>query len=125
MIRPTRDPGTRTDVELQEFWLENLRSCQTLNQLRQSAFYAGCGVHLERCLTTPQVYSSARPVPGLRSFLRVAQWKIEKGKRFQQILERLQTDPVSDHLPIYADIDLSYLDTSNQSRTSRMERVQT
>ena len=79
---------------MQEFWLENLRRYQTLDQLRKSVFFAGCGVHLERYLSTPQVFSSPHAAPRLQSFLRVAQWNIEKGKRFQPILELLQTDPV-------------------------------
>jgi endonuclease/exonuclease/phosphatase family metal-dependent hydrolase len=72
------------------FWLENLQRYQTLKELRHSDFYADCGMQIEQFLATPQIVVSPRAVPRLSSFLRVAQWNIEKGKQFHAILQLLE-----------------------------------
>lgn len=81
-------------MELQHFLLENLRAHKTIAGLRKSAFYADYGKQLESFLKTPQLFACPGARPRLRSFLRVAQWNIEKGKRFHEILDCLQSDDV-------------------------------
>jgi endonuclease/exonuclease/phosphatase family metal-dependent hydrolase len=81
-------------MQSQAYWLENLRKYERLDQLKRSAFFAECGEQIESHLRTPQVFSSSGANPRLPSFLRMAQWNIEKGKRFGSILDRLQTDEI-------------------------------
>ena len=79
---------------MQPCWLENLRKYKTLDILRRSTFFADCGEQIEQFLKTPQIASYPGASPRLDSFLRAAQWNIEKGKRFDAILDRLQTDEI-------------------------------
>ncbi len=81
-------------MELQGFVLENLRAHRTIAGLHQSAFYADYGKQLESFLKTPQFYACPGARPRLRSFLRMAQWNIEKGKRFHEVLDRLLSDEI-------------------------------
>lgn len=75
-------------------WVDNLRRYRTIAHLKKSAFFAECGARLETYLSTPQTFPHAAAVPRLGSFLRIAQWNIEKGKRFDPILDQLKNDPV-------------------------------
>jgi endonuclease/exonuclease/phosphatase family metal-dependent hydrolase len=77
-------------MEMQASWIENLRKYKTLAELRQSKFFADYGEQIERSLGTPEIVPFPASVPRLDSFLRVAQWNIEKGKCFDAILDRLQ-----------------------------------
>ncbi len=79
---------------MQPGWLDNLRRYKTLDELRRSAFFAEYGKQIEQLLKTPQIVTCPGAAPRLDSFLRVMQWNIEKGKRFDAILNRLQTDEV-------------------------------
>ena len=81
-------------MEPQTFWIENLRGYDTIDQLKRSAFFARYGEQIQSYLGTPQVHLFEKTTPRLSSFLRVAQWNIEKGKRFKSILERLQKDEI-------------------------------
>jgi endonuclease/exonuclease/phosphatase family metal-dependent hydrolase len=82
-------------MENHAFWLENLRSHKTLKELQKSEFFRICGAHIASYLQTARVYApSYGTSPLLRSFLRIAQWNLEKGKRFNEILSKLQTDEV-------------------------------
>jgi len=74
--------------------LEGLRKYKTIAELRKSAFFAGCRQEIESLLTTPQLYSCPGTIPRIQSFLRIAQWNIEKGKYFEAVLDRLQTDAI-------------------------------
>lgn len=73
--------------------VEGLRKFERLGELKASRFYAQYGVELESLLATPQTggmpFSSAQTP----SVLRVVQWNIEKGLRFQGIAEHLATHP--------------------------------
>ena len=75
-------------------WIEGLRKYRTLADLKRSAFYAEFREQTELFLETPQLHFSPDATPRLDSFLRIAQWNIEKGKRFDTILDRLRTDDV-------------------------------
>ncbi len=79
-------------MEPQAFWIESLRKYRTLDELKRSEFFAGCGGQIESYLRTPQVFENIAAGPLLKSFLRVAQWNIEKGKCFSSILHHLQNN---------------------------------
>jgi endonuclease/exonuclease/phosphatase family metal-dependent hydrolase len=81
-------------MESQEFWLDNLRRYETLEELRGSLFFAECGNKIQRFLSTPQVFTFSGSVPRLHSFVRIVQWNIEKGKRFEEILHCLQSSDI-------------------------------
>jgi hypothetical protein len=83
-----------TIMEAQGELLENLRKYKTVAELRKSAFFADRKQLIESLLTTPQLYSCPAARPRIQSFLRIAQWNIEKGKHFEAILDRLQTDAI-------------------------------
>ena len=89
-----RDFELEASMESHALWLENLRKYERLDELKKSAFFADHGKQLESYLCAPQVISISGTGPILRSFLRVVQWNIEKGKRFHSILERLQTNEI-------------------------------
>lgn len=89
----THFAGVRT-MEFQSSVIDNLRKFKTVAELRQSVFFADCRERMEYLLTTPQLYSCPAAGPRIRSFLRVAQWNIEKGKRFGAILDRLRNDGI-------------------------------
>lgn len=80
-------------IERHKFLSENLQRYRTLAELRGSAFFAECRSDIEILLTIPEVRHHPATVPRLRSFLRVAQWNIEKGRKFAQILDALKLDP--------------------------------
>jgi endonuclease/exonuclease/phosphatase family metal-dependent hydrolase len=79
---------------MEAFWLENLRRYGTLIELEQSPFFLEYGDQLRQFLKTPQIWMYPEAVPCLSSFLRVVQWNIEKGKRFDGILNLLQTSEI-------------------------------
>ena len=81
-------------MEEQACWIENLGRYKTLGELRRSGFFAESGAQIETYLSTPQLAPFPGARPRLRSFIRIVQWNIEKGKRFHALLERLQNDPV-------------------------------
>jgi endonuclease/exonuclease/phosphatase family metal-dependent hydrolase len=81
-------------MTLRAGWIENLSKFRTLAELRQSDFFlknSGC---IQSFLKTPQLHSSADAAPRLNSFLRVVQWNIEKGKRFDSILDCFQNNEI-------------------------------
>jgi endonuclease/exonuclease/phosphatase family metal-dependent hydrolase len=78
----------------QNLWIENLRKYKTIANLRRSDFYRNFGNEIESFLETPQVILFPEAAPRLSSFLRVVQWNIEKGKRFDAILDRLQNNEI-------------------------------
>jgi endonuclease/exonuclease/phosphatase family metal-dependent hydrolase len=80
-----------TDDRLESFLL-SLRGYSTLAELRSSSFFAQCGGEIEELLLKPEVLNRPDTSPRVRSFLRVAQWNIEKGKRYPRILDTLRND---------------------------------
>jgi endonuclease/exonuclease/phosphatase family metal-dependent hydrolase len=82
------------DYEQQAFLIENLRKYRTLAGLKKSDFFASHAKRIDQCLNTPELQPFSGAAPLLDSFLRVTQWNIEKGKRFEAILELLRTDGV-------------------------------
>lgn len=76
------------------FLTSNLSRYPTLAELRASPFFADCHNEIERLLGTAEVIDCAAASPRLSSFIRVAQWNIEKGRRAAGILHTLQHDPI-------------------------------
>src|SRR5512136_2207937 len=79
---------------MESFWIEGLRKYETIAELRRSFFFARYGEQIERFLTMPQISTYPGATPRLHSFVRVVQWNIEKGKRFDLILDRLQASEI-------------------------------
>jgi endonuclease/exonuclease/phosphatase family metal-dependent hydrolase len=79
-------------MERRGFLLENLSRCATLAELRRTEFFARCGPEIEELLGQPRIVRCPDAVPRLKSFLRAAQWNLERGVRFPQILETLRSD---------------------------------
>jgi endonuclease/exonuclease/phosphatase family metal-dependent hydrolase len=75
-------------------WIENLSKYRTLAELRQSDFFLNNNGRIQSFLQTPLLHSSADAVPRLKSFLRVVQWNIEKGKRFDSILDCFRNNEI-------------------------------
>jgi endonuclease/exonuclease/phosphatase family metal-dependent hydrolase len=80
--------------ELTQYWIDNLRKYGTLKELYQSAFYAKAGKAIQGFLETPQIIHAPEVVPRLYSFLRVAQWNIEKGKHLEAIAQKIQSNDI-------------------------------
>jgi endonuclease/exonuclease/phosphatase family metal-dependent hydrolase len=81
-------------MDRQTFFLENLRKYHTVAELNKSEFFAECRGEVERILATPQTYFDQKAAPLLCSFVRIVQWNIEKGRRFDAILEQLKNDDI-------------------------------
>ena len=79
---------------MEAVWLENLRKYRTLSELERSAFFSRCGDQIRQYLKTPQIRTHPGAVPRLNSFLRVVQWNIEKGKRFDAVLNLFRTSEI-------------------------------
>jgi endonuclease/exonuclease/phosphatase family metal-dependent hydrolase len=75
-------------------WIEKLSNFKTLAELRASDFFLNNRTQIESFLRTPRIHGCEGSVPRLNSFLRVAQWNIEKGKRFDSILGCLRNDEI-------------------------------
>jgi endonuclease/exonuclease/phosphatase family metal-dependent hydrolase len=86
--------GTACAMEPHSSWIENLRKYNTIDDLRQSDFFRNYAKEIESFLQTPQVFHFHGAIPRLNSFLRVVQWNIEKGKRFDAIVHRLQSNEI-------------------------------
>lgn len=61
-------------------------------ELRGSGFFAECAGEIESILSTPEIHACAAAVPRLSSFIRAAQWNIEKGKRWQEVIGLFKSD---------------------------------
>ena len=81
-------------METREYWLEHLRKYEKLDELQATSFFAECGDTIRQFLSTPQVFPFSGSVPRLHSFVRIAQWNIEKGKRFEAIAHCLRHNDI-------------------------------
>jgi len=75
-------------------WLDALRAPARLDELRRSAFFAAQGAAIDALLGSAEIVQLDRVRPCLGSFVRVVQWNIEKGRRFDAILATLRSDRV-------------------------------
>lgn len=73
--------------------VDGLRPFQRLDELKASRFYAQHGVELASLLGTPQTGGAPQSSGPAPDALRIVQWNIEKGLRFQGIAEQLATNP--------------------------------
>ena len=74
------------------FLLENLRRYATLAELRSTEFFARHRREIEDLLGQPVILEGPAITPRLKSFLRVAQWNLERGTQYGQILETLRSN---------------------------------
>lgn len=73
-----------------EILARRLRGYSRLAELRRSEFFAVNRADLESILATPEVLANSDTRPLLQSFIRVAQWNIEKGKKLEGVVELLR-----------------------------------
>ncbi len=81
-------------MERRRLLVDHMKRFPTLAGLLGSAFYVEHGVEIESFLATPERVSHSGSAPRLSAFIRVAQWNLEKGKRFDEALILFETDPV-------------------------------
>lgn len=74
--------------------IENLKKFETFDELRRSDAYLKHASELDNLFNEPKVYRSQQASPRLTDFLRVVEWNIERGTRFQGIVEVLNNHPV-------------------------------
>lgn len=77
--------------------VKELLGFSTIDDLRRSDFYGARGGELRRLLGEPKVYPCEAARPRLRAFLRVVEWNIERGTRFDGIVEVLNNHAVIRH----------------------------
>jgi len=77
-----------------EYLLAGLRGYSRLRDLHKSAFFADCGEEIESILLSPQVSRNTSAEPRIGSFLRIAQWNIEKGICLRGALDLLKSHDV-------------------------------
>ena len=70
---------------------------ETFAELRRSPFYQAHRDEFKRLLDEPRVYRATGATPRLNAFLRVVMWNIERGTRFDGILDVLSHHPVIRH----------------------------
>ncbi len=78
----------------QSAWVKNLSRFETIDALRRSDFYSINGSRMLSYLQKPHLYVNDAAAPRLNSFLRVVQWNIEKGKRFDSILDLFRNNDI-------------------------------
>jgi endonuclease/exonuclease/phosphatase family metal-dependent hydrolase len=84
-------------MDRRAYLLENLRRYPTVSELKESAFFAECGAEIESILANAELHITSGTGPLRRSFLRVVQWNIEKGRRIEAILEAFRSNAVLRH----------------------------
>ncbi|MEJ2111314.1 MAG: endonuclease/exonuclease/phosphatase family protein [Acidobacteriota bacterium] len=77
-----------------EEWIEKLAGFDTLSALQASEFFIRHREQIQSYFRTPQFHFYHGAAPRLSSFLRIAQWNIEKGKRFNRILDHFQNNEI-------------------------------
>jgi endonuclease/exonuclease/phosphatase family metal-dependent hydrolase len=85
---------TRTDAAPDTAALvEGLRRYERLVELRASRFWVERRAEIERLLSTPLTGGPDAAPPAPPRALRLAQWNVEKGLRFDAIARALESDP--------------------------------
>ncbi len=74
--------------------LNNLRAFSTMRSLRRSPFFRECGAEIEALLRGAEIFANPAAHAPLRSFLRVIQWNLEKGKHYAEILNSLRSNEI-------------------------------
>jgi endonuclease/exonuclease/phosphatase family metal-dependent hydrolase len=65
--------------------LANLRDFSTVEELHRSGFFLEYGEEIRTLLQTPEIIRNPSARPRTRSFLRIAQWNIETGRRARAV----------------------------------------
>lgn len=73
--------------------VEKLKGFRTLRGLHASEAFRHCRDYLDDLFSTPVYFPCPEARPRLNDFLRLVQWNIEKGKRFDAILRTLREHP--------------------------------
>lgn len=79
-------------MERRRYLLDHLSRHATLDELRRSGFFAECSSEIESLLGSPELSVCEKAVPRISTFVRVAQWNLEKGKQFDAIVRLFETD---------------------------------
>lgn len=79
-------------MERRKYLLDHLSQYPTLAELRRSSFFSSCSSEIESLLAAPEVVACNSAAPRVSAFVRVAQWNLEKGKKFESVLRQFETD---------------------------------
>jgi endonuclease/exonuclease/phosphatase family metal-dependent hydrolase len=82
------------EMQQRKLLVQGLSGYARLADLRCSPFFAEHGPEIDYLLSSPEIIHCPAAAPRLRSFLRIAQWNIEKGKRFDAVLKKFEHDEV-------------------------------
>jgi len=86
--------GKFSVVSSRRYLVTNLRAFSTIKELHRSVFYSKCGEEIRSLLQTPEVIRNPSARPRTRSFLRVAQWNIETGRRAKAVASLIESDEI-------------------------------
>jgi endonuclease/exonuclease/phosphatase family metal-dependent hydrolase len=93
-MRATHEKNIERGARNNQHLVKELLRFSTFDELRRSDFYREHEAELKRLLDEPKVHLAEDAEPRLRSFLRVVEWNIERGTRFEGIVEVLNNHPV-------------------------------
>lgn len=119
----TSPPAESSDTNQQ--LVEELKRFVTFEQLRKSEFFRVQKPAILRLLNAPRIYSCPNASPRLRSFLRVVEWNIERGSRFEGIVHVLNEHPVLRFadLLLLNELDNGMIRSSNLDVASELSRT--
>jgi endonuclease/exonuclease/phosphatase family metal-dependent hydrolase len=97
---------------------------KNMSRLRRSDTFRRHEAALRQLFNEPRTYSNQSAKPRLSSFLRVAAWNIECGKRFDGVVHALNTDPLLRFadLVLLSEVDDGMARSGNRSVVSELGR---
>lgn len=97
----------------------------SFKDLRRSDVWRKYETHLRRLFNEPVIYESPEARPRLRSFLRVAEWNIERGTNLEGIIEVLNGHPVLRYadLLLLNELDDGMVRSGNRNVASELSRA--
>jgi endonuclease/exonuclease/phosphatase family metal-dependent hydrolase len=93
-MKATREKNAEGGRANNQHLVKELLRFATMDELRRSDFYREHEAELRHILEVPKVYRAEQARPRLRSFLRVVEWNIERGTRFEGIVDVLNNHEV-------------------------------
>ena len=108
-------------MNFQKEWIEKLAGFKTLSELHASDFFQRHWEEIVSFLQTPQIQIREKVVPHLNYFIRVAQWNIEKGKRFDAVLDCLRQNGILKWADIIILNEVDYGMNRSQNRHVALE----